>query len=118
MVTAKALGVEIHGQQKRAKMVIGLKRAMRTIVSAYRAVKERPFFALETVYSAHGAVKERPFSCHRPLVRRIEPLRNVYFRKGKQQIIERLRYENRGISCLKVGDPPRGRTGNLLIKSY
>ena len=23
-----------------------------------------------------------------------------------------------GISGLKVGDPPRGRTGNLLIKSY
>ena len=24
----------------------------------------------------------------------------------------------RAYSCLKIGDPPRGRTGNLLIKSY
>ena len=28
-----------------------------------------------------------------------------------------LAFEARAFSCLKIGDPPRGRTGNLLIKS-
>ena len=33
---------------------------------------------------------------------------------GKKALV----FEARAFSCLKVGDPPRDRTGNLLIKSY